>query len=114
MSFSTDIANIEKILVAISRIQNYIKGLDIVHFIADDKTQDAVFRNIIIIGNSLQNISQSTKEDYPDIEFSRLIAIAKYVANDYFNEDNSIIWHFANKDLLNYKEILTEIKDKLE
>lgn len=114
MSLNTDIANIEKIIEAVLRIQNYIKTSDAESFVNDNKTQDAVFRNIIIIGNSLKNISASAKEDFPEIEFSRLTAIANYVSTDYYNEDNVIIWNFVNKDLLAYRDTISEIKDKLE
>ena len=114
MSLNTDIANIEKILVAIARIQSYTNTLTAESFINDNKTQDAVFRNIIMIGNALKNISSSAKEDFPDLEFSQLTAISNYVSNDYFNEDNLIIWNFVNKELIRYNEIISEIKDKLE
>lgn len=114
MSLSADISLIDKILAAMTRIENYIKKYDLDKFINDDKTQDAVFRNIIIIGNSIENISSVTKDEFPDVEFSKLTAIAKYVSNDYFNEDNKIIWELVNSDMKNYNEIIIEIKDKLE
>jgi len=114
MSLRNDLNKIENILSAISRIQNYIKDFDLQSFIADDKTQDAVFRNIIIIGNSIENISKTTIEDYSDIENSQIKSISKYLSTDYFGEDNKIIWNLVSIDLLKYKEIVLEIKVKLE
>lgn len=114
MSLNNDIKNLEKILVAISRIKVYIKDFDLNKFIADDKTQDAVFRNLIVIGNCIKDISNSAKEDFSEIENSQIKSVSNYLSVDYFGEDNKIIWELVSKHLLKYKEIILEIKEKIE
>lgn len=43
---------LEDILMAIGKIQRYVGGLDRAAFLADDKTVDAVARNLEIIGEA--------------------------------------------------------------
>ncbi|MBE0425196.1 MAG: DUF86 domain-containing protein, partial [Nitrospirae bacterium] len=41
---------------AIERIQEYTTGMDYEQFLQDKKTQDAVMRNIEIIGEAVKNL----------------------------------------------------------
>lgn len=49
---------LEHILQAINRILEYVDELDEVNFIKDSKTQDAVIRNLEIIGEASRNIEK--------------------------------------------------------
>ena len=51
----TYIQFLEDILLSISRVQEYISGLDFQHFKWDYKTVDAVVRNFEIIGEAAKN-----------------------------------------------------------
>ncbi len=55
------------LIEAMERIGEYLKGLDYAKFLEDTKTQDAVVRNIEIIGEAAKNISLSFKEKHPGI-----------------------------------------------
>ena len=47
---------LEHILQAVERIQDYTEDLDEVTFLKEDMTQDAVIRNLEVIGEASRNI----------------------------------------------------------
>jgi uncharacterized protein with HEPN domain len=47
------------ILQAIERIYRYVQDADIAMFVQDEKTQDAVIRNIEIIGEAAKNVERA-------------------------------------------------------
>lgn len=59
--FLSDIAE------AMEMITRYTKGLALKNFMIDRKTQDAVVRNLEIIGEATKNISNDLKTKYPEI-----------------------------------------------
>ena len=52
----------------IKRIEAYTHGVDYDEFLSDIKTQDAVVRNIEIIGEAVKNITSDFKEKNENIE----------------------------------------------
>ncbi|MBC7293368.1 MAG: DUF86 domain-containing protein [Thermoleophilia bacterium] len=49
---------------AIHRIRSYTSGLTFDSFLADTKTQDAVIRNLEIIGEAAKNVSAELREQH--------------------------------------------------
>jgi uncharacterized protein with HEPN domain len=57
------------IVEAIRKIENYTKGMDFEQFAADEKTLDAVLRNLEVIGEAVKNIPDEIKGKYPATEW---------------------------------------------
>jgi uncharacterized protein with HEPN domain len=55
---------VEDILDAIARIEQYVNGLTFEQFCADQKTLDAVVRNLEVIGEAVRHLSADL-EDLP-------------------------------------------------
>lgn len=56
---------IEGILQAIARIQRHVEGATFESFSSDEKTLDAVMRNIVVIGEAARHIPPEVEERYP-------------------------------------------------
>ncbi len=54
---------------AIQRIQQYTTGLSYELFLADGKTQDAVIRNIEILGEAVKHLSPKLIATHPEVEW---------------------------------------------
>jgi uncharacterized protein with HEPN domain len=92
---------------SIVRIEDYIKELDYAAFLHDIKTQDAVLRNLEIIGEAVKNISSHFKNKHKDIEWKRLAGLRDKIIHYYFGVNWSIVW-----DVI--KNRLPELKGKFE
>ena len=62
MSLRDEKLYIDDILEAIYKIENYIQDIDFEDFSSDQKSIDAVIRNLEIIGEATKNISYSFQE----------------------------------------------------
>jgi uncharacterized protein with HEPN domain len=58
---------INDIKEAIEMILLYTKGLTYKNFLQDRKTEDAVVRNLEVIGEAAKNITADTKAKHPEI-----------------------------------------------
>lgn len=63
---------LEDIALSISRILEYVSGMDFYAFMVDHKTVDAVVRNFEIIGEASKNVSKDLKEKYPDVPWDQM------------------------------------------
>ncbi|HHB77320.1 MAG TPA: DUF86 domain-containing protein [Desulfobulbus sp.] len=60
------------IIICLEKIREYIHGLTYEDFLADEKTQDAVIRNIEIIGEASKKLTTEVKNRYPSIPWKMI------------------------------------------
>lgn len=71
----------------------YSQGLDLGQFAQDEKTFDAVVRNLAIIGEAAKPIPPERRARYPDIEWNKSAGLQGIVAHEYFGLDEDILWN---------------------
>ncbi len=99
---------------AISKIEQYIKDMTFTEFEKDDKTVDAVVRNLEIIGEAVKNLSQEIKDHYPNINWRGATAMRDRLIHGYFGVDKSIVWETITSDLLEMKKGTDTMWDEME
>jgi len=107
---------LEDILESIKKINKYIHGISYNEFLQDEKTQDAVVRNLEIIGEAVKNIDNDFKEKHLGINWKLIIGMRNKLIHRYFGVSQLIVWETIKTDLSELKpkieEILKEIKAK--
>ena len=87
---------------AISRIQRYLIEIDHDAFLANEEKQDAVIRNLEIIGEAAGNIHRHfpdfTKQ-HPDFPAKAAYGTRNALAHGYFTVDMEIVWTTIQSDL---------------
>jgi uncharacterized protein with HEPN domain len=89
------------ILEAIDRINRYA-GLNEVAFLENQMAQDAVIRNIEIIGEASHNIEMHYPEfavAHPEVPLAFAYQMRNAVAHGYFRVDLEIVWKTVHGDL---------------
>jgi hypothetical protein len=99
MSKRDDHILLADIMVAIEKIQRYIAGYDKDRFLADERTIDAVVRNLEIVGEAVRQISDAFKQDHVKIPWHQMAGLRNRIVHDYFGLDLDIIWHVVAIDL---------------
>lgn len=93
---------LQHILQAIERILQYTASMDEQGFLDDPRTQDAVLRNIEIIGEAARNVERAdTKFSalHPEIPWAVIYAMRNRLSHGYFEVDLEIVWKTVRNDL---------------
>jgi len=83
---------LDDILQAITFIREYVKGMDYNAFEADRKTQDAVIRNLEIIGEAARAVPDEIRDKASEIEWYKIIALRNILIHEYFGVNLKIVW----------------------
>ena len=97
---------------SIRKIQKYVKGYSYEKFIKDEKTIDAVIRNLSIIGEAGTRIPQKIQEKYPKLPWHEIIGMRNKVIHEYFGLNEEILWKTIQDDLPRLKKELSKITKK--
>ncbi|MCL4558948.1 MAG: DUF86 domain-containing protein [Deltaproteobacteria bacterium] len=103
---------ISDILDSIGKIEAYTNKISYEQFIADEKTKDAVVRNLEIIGEAVKNIPDAVKDKYPAVNWRAATGMRDKLIHGYFGVSFFIVWETVKNDLPAFKsEIRNTFKD---
>ena len=94
---------ISDIREAIARVEEYTEGISYGEFLEDRKTQDAVVRNIGIMGEAAKRISAEFKRKHKEIDWKAIAGTRDKVVHDYFGVNWSILWDVVKNKLRQLK-----------
>jgi len=90
---------VEDMLEALGRIRRYADGLDEASFCADDRTVDAVVRNLEIIGEAARRMPADIVRAHPELPWSRMAEMRHVLIHEYNAVDCGIVWNTVQNDL---------------
>jgi len=90
---------VEDMLEAIDRIESYVDGMSVEQFVADSRTQDAVIRNLEILGEASKRIPFAIVQRHPEMPWSRISDMRNILVHEYHSVDPEIILDAARNDL---------------
>jgi uncharacterized protein with HEPN domain len=61
--------------------------------------QDAVLRNLQVMSESTQRLTDSVKAEYPQIEWARISAFRNLLVHDYLGIDIEQVWEIIHRDV---------------
>lgn len=94
----------------IQSIEEYIHGYQLESFLQDKKTQDAVIRNLEVLGQTIKDFGiEDLKMDYPHIPWSQISGMRNIIAHEYLGLDSVIIWETVKNHLQPIRITLEEI-----
>lgn len=91
MSARNDSDYLVDILEAITRVLSYVGELDYKSFLDDMKSQDAIIRNLEIMGEAAKSISAEMKTHTPDIPWKSLAGVRDKLIHQYFGINLEIV-----------------------
>ena len=101
---------LEDIRSALGRIDRYMSGMQREQFLADEKTIDAVVRNLEIIGEAVRWLPEDFKLRYVSVSWGQVAGLRNRIVHDYFGLDLEIIWQVLQNSLREFRQQLDEIK----
>jgi uncharacterized protein with HEPN domain len=102
------------ILEAISEIESYIKSSSFDDFISNSMMRFASIKQIEIIGEASNFITDITKNKFSDIEWQKIIGLRHVLVHEYFGVDMTIIWQIIEKDIPELKLKIEHLINEIE
>ena len=87
------------ILDSIQRIESYTTGVSKESFLENFMMQDALMRQIEIIGEASNSISNDFQEKHASLPWSQMRAIRNKIVHDYRGINLHVIWDTIQNDL---------------
>jgi uncharacterized protein with HEPN domain len=90
---------LDDILESIGKIREYTSGVDYDTFQQDRKTQDAVVRNLEIIGEATGRLSEFLHAAAPEIEWKKIVGLRNILTHEYFGVSLPVVWDILQNKL---------------
>lgn len=99
---------LQDIADAIDTIESYgVTTYD--EFLKDDKTQDAIMFNLVVMGEAANRVSEDFKEAHIEIPWSSMIGTRNVIVHGYDQVKLQIVWDILTKDLGELREKLKSL-----
>jgi uncharacterized protein with HEPN domain len=104
---------VQHIYDCILRIEAYVEdGREA--FFRDHKTQDAVIRNLEVIGQAVKDLgTDRLSDEQPAIPWSQIAGARNVLAHQYLGVDLTLVWNIVEKDLPTLKAAIDETAKRL-
>lgn len=99
-----DRERLEHILAAIERVMRYTLNKSFDDLVSDDMMYYAVVKNIEIIGEAANMITDAFQISHPETPWKKVKGMRNYIVHEYFQVDDIVVWEVATKDLLVLKD----------
>lgn len=96
---SRDLDYAADILAAARLALSYVDGVACEKFIDDTMRQDAVVRELLIIGEAAKRLSDEFKALHPDIPWHQLAGMRDILVHAYDHVDLDEVWRVATEEL---------------
>ncbi|MEX0762937.1 MAG: DUF86 domain-containing protein [Dehalococcoidia bacterium] len=83
---------LEDILNACRKVRRYTAGMTLDEFQQDEKSYDAVVRNLEVVGEAAKRLPDEIKILMPNVEWRKASGLRDILAHAYFGIDDDIIW----------------------
>lgn len=106
-----DPQRLQHIIDAISEIESYTSQTDLKLFLENSMMRFACVKQIEIIGEAANYVTQETKDLFTDTEWSQIIGMRHILVHEYFGVDFELIWQVIIDDLPVLKnKVITVLK----
>ncbi len=100
---------IEDMRKACDKVIRYTTSLTREQFVADEKTFDAVMRDLEIIGEAAKHVPVEIRARHPQIDWRKISGLRDVVAHEYFGLDVEIIWDVITREVPTLHEQLGQV-----
>lgn len=99
------------IRLAVGKVLEYAAvGEEVFH--SDPRTQDAILRNLEIVGEASKRLSPELKAAHNDIPWRQIGGMRDKLIHDYFGVDLQLVWRVVTDVLPSFERRIAEIETK--
>ena len=99
------------ILDAVEQIETYLEGQTYESFSNNNMMIDAVVRELEIVGEATNHLSDLLRESHPEIPWRDAIDMRNILIHEYFGVNTKIVWSTCKEDLPELKNLIDDLLD---
>ncbi|MCF7974654.1 MAG: DUF86 domain-containing protein [Phycisphaerae bacterium] len=100
---------VQHMLEAIQTIESYIAGCTFDAFVGNKMMVDAVVRELEILGEAANQVSEDMKDKHPKIPWFKMRGLRNFVIHEYFAVNEKIVWDTCKENLPGLKVQLEQL-----
>ncbi|HLE61576.1 MAG TPA: DUF86 domain-containing protein [Pyrinomonadaceae bacterium] len=100
---------LEDMQLSCEKISRYVEGLSFAQFVSDEKSYDAVLRNLQVIGDAVKQIPEEVRQKYSAVEWRKIGGFRDFVVHEYFGIDQDILWDVIKNQVPTLLEQIKQI-----
>lgn len=97
------------ILESIEEIERYTTKANFETFLGNSMMRFASIKQIEIIGEAANYITDATKSKFTDIQWRQIIGLRHILVHEYFGVDSNLIWQIIANDIPKLKKGILSI-----
>jgi uncharacterized protein with HEPN domain len=109
-----DSIRLQHILEAIHEIETYLVSSDFTEFMNNSMMRFACIKQMEIIGEASNHISEEIKSNFTDIEWAQIVGMRNVFVHEYFGVDTNLVWEIIKNDIPDLKEKISLVVSSLE
>jgi len=109
-----DKVRLQHILDAILEIEDYMQNANFEDFMQNSMMRFACIKQMEIIGEAGNHISEETKAKFLSVEWSQITGMRNVFVHEYFGVDSSLVWEIIKNDIPDLKVKIIRILDSIE
>ena len=109
-----DKIRLQHILDAIAEIEEYLLEVDFAEFMQNSMMRFACIKQMEIIGEAGNHISDETKANFSIVEWAQIIGMRNVFVHEYFGVDSGLVWEIIKNDIPDLKVNIIRILDSIK
>lgn len=101
---------VQHMLEATERIETYTEELSKAEFEDDNLVQDAVIRQLEILGEAAKQVSAEIRTEYDTIQWQDIAGMRDKLIHGYFGVDIDVVWETVQQDIQHLQKQLSSIE----
>ena len=90
---------LQDIATCATKVVAYTQDMDFDGFLIDERTYDAVLRNLELIGEAAKHVPELYRQQHASIDWRRMAGLRDLLAHAYFGVDDPILWDLIQNKL---------------
>ena len=84
---------------SVEKIETLTRDISFDQLMTDEKTKDAILRNLQVIGEASKNLPESIIAKHPEVDWGGLAGVRDIVTHRYFRVDWHLLWISIKEEL---------------
>lgn len=98
------------IQTAIAKVNRYTQGMDLDAFVSSELVQDAVLRNIAIIGEAVSKLSNELTKMHSDVPWVNISGMRNRLVHEYSGVNLKLVWNTIQSVIPSFSARIAQIQ----